>query len=202
MILSRKFALCTAATFAAVIFPCLPVRAPAQATSNTTTQPQSIAKTVTIDTAEVAYVSGDDIVLKLPSGALRLFELPAGTSLTIDGKASSPADLQPGMTISHVQLSSRTESDVTKVTTFNGRITARTGRTLTLRLEDGTSKIYRVPMNATFTVNGQRRQFGDLTRGMDIAVTAVKTSGLSTKTNTGTMVAQTPPQSGTLVIER
>lgn len=202
MILSRKFALSTAATLAVVIFPCLPVPCVAQATSNTTTKPQSISTTLTIDTAQVVYVSGDDVVLKLPSGALRLFELPGGTSLTVDGKPAKPADLQPGMTVSHVQLRNRTESDVTEVTEINGRITARTARTLTLRLDDGTSKIYRVPMHATFTVDGQTRQFADLTTGMNISVTAIKTSGLSSESNRAAMVAQTPAQSGTLVIER
>lgn len=202
MILSSKFALSTAATLAVMIFPWLPVPCVAQATSNTTTKPQSVAKTLTIDTAQVAYVSGDDVVLKLPSGALRLFELPAGTSLTVDGKPAKPADLQPGMTVSHVQLRSRTESDVTEVTQINGRITARTARTLTLRLDDGTSKIYRVPMHATFTVDGQTRQFADLTTGMNISVTAVKTSGLSNESSRAAMVAQTPAQSGTLVIEK
>ena len=174
----------------------------AQVTSETTTTPKSVAKTLTIDSAQVVYVSGDDAVLKLPNGNLRLFELNPGTSLTIDGKPSKVSDLTPGTTISHVQLQGRTESDVTTVTQINGRITAKNGRLLTLRLDDGTSKIYRVPSHATFNVDGKTATYESLTRGATISVTAVKTEPVTTKSSQAAMVAQTPQQSGTLVIQK
>jgi len=91
---------------AAIIVTTLPINSSAQETSTTTTTPKSTAKALTIDTAQVVYVSGDDVVLKLPDGSLRLFELSPGTSLTIDGKPSTAADLTPGTTISHVRLHS------------------------------------------------------------------------------------------------
>lgn len=173
-----------------------------QVTSETTTTPKSVAKTLTIDSAQVVYASGDDAVLKLPNGNLRLFELNPGTSLTIDGKPSNVSDLTPGTTISHVQLHSRTESDVTTVTQINGRVTAKNGRLLTLRLDDGTSKFYRVPYHATFNVDGRTTTYENLTRDMKISVTAVKTEPVISKSSKAAMVAQTPQQSGTLVIEK
>jgi len=174
----------------------------AQVTSETTKTPQSVTKTLTIDSAQVVYASGDDAVLKLPNGNLRLFELGPGTSLTIDGKPANVSDLTPGTTVSHVQLHSRTESEVTTVTQFSGRVTARNGRLLTLRLDDGTSKIYRVPHNANFTVDGRPTRFDNLARGSTVTVTAVKTEPVVTQRSTAAKVAQTPPQSGTLVIEQ
>lgn len=174
----------------------------AQVTSETTTTPKSVAKTLTIDSAQVVYVSGNDAVLKLPNGNLRLFELDPGTSLTIDSKPSKVSDLTPGTTISHVQLHSRTESDVTTVTQFNGSVTAKNGRLLTLRLDDGTSKIYRVPVHATFTVDGKTTTYDNLTRGSTITVTAVRTEPVITKSSLAAKVGQTPQQSGTLVIEK
>jgi hypothetical protein len=197
---SRSVVLCLSAVFITGIFPSLTIRLCAQETSTTTSTPKSAVHALKIDTAQVVYKSGDDAVLKLPDGSLRLFELQPGTSLTIDGKPSTAADLSPGMTIAHAQLHSRTESEVTTVNQFNGTIVAKTGRLLTLRLDDGTSKIYRVPYHATFDVAGQQTAYGDLTRGMKISVTAVKTEGLSTVNKNAAMVAQTPQQSGTLVI--
>ena len=185
------------------IFAALPVCLSAQTETTTTRTPTSVSKALTIESAQVVYVSGDDAVLKMPDGSLRLFELEAGTPLMIDGKEAKPSDLSPGMTISHVQLHSRVNSDVEKVETFSGTITSRNGRFLTLRLEDGTSKIYRVPNNATFTVGGRDTRFNNIVRGSRITVTAVTTSGLDTKSRNAKVVATTPPtppQQGTLVI--
>jgi hypothetical protein len=176
-----------------------PICLSAQDTTTTTT-PKSVAKVLTIDSAQVVYVSGDDAVLKMPDGSLRLFELAPGTPLIIDGKESKPSDLSAGMAISHVKLHSRVSSDVTTVEQLNGTISAKTGRILQLRLDDGTSKFYRVPHDASFSVNGQDTNYENLTKGMKISVTAVTTSGMNTHSSKAAMVATTPPQQGTLVI--
>ena len=179
----------------------LPTSLSAQATTTTTTTPQSTTKTLTIDSAQVVYVSGDDVALKTPDGSLRLLELNPGTHLAVDGKPASASDLKPGMTLSHVQLHSRTQAEVTAVTAFNGTVLRKSGRNLTLRLDDGTSKIFRVPMHATFQVNGQDTSYDNITRGMKISVTAVKTQGVTTANNSAIKLAQTPEQQGTLVVE-
>jgi hypothetical protein len=202
MVASRSAVLCLSAVFIAGIFPNLTVRLCAQETSNTTTKPKSTVHSLKVDSAEVIYTSGDDAVLKLPDGSLELFELQPGTSLTIDGKPATAADLSPGMTLSHAQLHSRTESEVTTVNEISGIVTQKQGRLLTIRLEDGTSKIYRVPHDATFEVNGQKTKFDDVTKGSRVSITAVKTEGLSTVNKNAAVVAQTPQQSGTLVVER
>jgi len=200
-----KPALSAAAILAAAAFLSLPFASSAQKTTATTSTPQGITKEVTIDTATVVYASGDDAVLKTPDGRLRLFELAPGTSFEIDGKPATVADLKVGTTITHVKIHSRQESEVTNVTQFSGRIQQRNGPFLTLRLDDGTSKIYRVPPNATFTVDGREAKLGDLARGHTVSVTAVRTEGLSTISSGASKIGQspqTPPQVGTLVIEK
>jgi Cu/Ag efflux protein CusF len=193
-----------AAIVAAAAFLSLPVALSAQKTTTTTSTPQGITKEVTIDTAVVVYASGDDAVIKLPDGRLRLFEVTPGTTFEIDGKPATVADLKVGTTITHVKMKSRQESEITDVTQFSGRITRRSGPFLTLRLDDGTSKIYRVPANATFTVDGREAKLADLRRGSSVQVTAVRTHGLSTVTTSSAKTGvhpQTPQQVGTLVIE-
>jgi len=180
----------------------LPASVSAQETTTTTVKPKAGAGALTIDTAQVIYVSGDDAVLKMPDGSLRLFELAPGTSLSIDGKPASPSDLKSGMTIAHAKLRTRMQSDVTTVTEVSGTVLAKSGRNLTVRLEDGTSKIYQVPYHATFNVNGQDTSYENITKGMKISATAVKTEGITSQTNKSAVVAQTPPQSGTLVVVR
>jgi hypothetical protein len=199
-----KPSLSAAAILAAAAFLSLPVASSAQKTTTTTSTPQGVTKEITIDTAVVVYASGDDAVLKTPDGRLRLFEVAPGTSFEIDGKPATVADLKVGTTITHVKIKSRQESEITDVTQFSGRITRRSGPFLTLRLDDGTSKIYRVPHNATFTVDGREAKLADLRQGSTVQVTAVRTSGLSTVTSSSAKTGvhpQTPAQVGTLVIE-
>ena len=88
------------------------------------------------------------------------------------------------------------------MTQINGTITAKSGRFVTLRLDDGTSKFYRVPYHATFNVDGKDTTYDNVTKGMKVAVTAVKTGGLTTTSRKSAMVGQTPQQSGTLVVEK
>ena len=166
-----------------------------------TTTPNAVAKVLTVDSATVVYVSGDDAVLKFPDGSLQLYESKAGTPLVIDGKEAKPSDLTPGMELHHLQVHSVVHSDVTAVEEFTARVVRRNGRQLTLRLEDGSTKLYRVPHDATFKVNGQDTAFGNITENMTITVTAVKTSGLTEHSTNAAKVARTPAQEGTLVIE-
>jgi len=174
----------------------------AQETTTTTTAPKSHAVTADIETADVIYVSGDDAVLRLPDGSLRLLDVPAGTSFTVDGKPAKVSDLKAGSTLAHVKVSSRTESQVTTVTQINGVVTTKNCPYLTLRLDDGTSKNYRVPSHTTFSIDGQPGTCQQLRTGAKLSATGVKTEGLSTVNKGAAMAAQTPPQIGVLLIER
>jgi hypothetical protein len=120
----------------------------------------------------------------------------------VDGKPVKPSDLTPGSTLANVQVSRRVESDVTTVTQINGILTAKNGRFATLRFEDGTSKIYRVPYDATFNLDGKTVGYEAIMKGSKISATVVKTQGLSTVSSQAAVVGQTPPQSGTLLIEK
>jgi hypothetical protein len=200
MTLSGKSSLCAVAAFVAGILFSTPVIA--QETTTTTSTPKSATRVVTIDTAQVVYASGDDAVLKTPDGRVRLFDIPPGTSFTIDGKPATAADLTPGSTIAHVKMSTRVQADVTTVTQVNGTITAKNGPWVTLRLDDGTSKMYRVPSHATFSIDGRTAKYADVTKGMKISATAVKTEATTTQSSQAAMVGSTPPQSGTLLIEK
>jgi hypothetical protein len=189
-----------AATFAIATLFTAPIVSPAQETTTTTTTPKSVTGVMTIDTAQVVYVSGDDAVVRLPDGSLRLLEVRPGTTLSVDGKASTPSSLTPGTTLAHIKVQRRLESDVTTVTQINGKITAKNGQFVTLRLDDGSSKIYRVPFDASFDVDGVEKKYADVTTGAKISATVVKSEGLSSQSSKAAVIGQTPPQSGTLLI--
>lgn len=181
----------------------LPAVAPAQETTTSTSKPTAMAGVVKVETAQVIYVSGDDVVLKDAGGGLKLLALPAGTPLIVDGKPTALKDLTPGTMLSHVQARTRVESDVTTVTQIDGEVTHVTPpKWVTIKLGDGTVKRYEIPAEATFQVNGKTATPFELKKGMKLSATAVTTAGVNTHTSKAAVVGETPPQVGALLIFR
>lgn len=175
----------------------------AQETTTSTKTPTAVTRVVTIETAQVVYVSGDDVVLKDAAGRLRLLALPAGTPLIVDGKPTAVKDLTPGTTLGHVQARTRVDSEVTTVTQIDGEIVHVTPpKWVTIRLGEGTVKRYEIPAEATFQVNGATATPFELKKGMKLSATAVTTGGLNTHTSKSAVVGETPPQVGALLIFR
>lgn len=175
----------------------------AQETTASSSRPTSITRTVTVDSAQVVYVSGDDVVLKDSAGRLLLLAMPQGTPLIVDGKPAALKDLTPGTTLSHVRAGKVVESQVTTVTQIDGEITQVTPpKWVTLRLGDGIVKRYEIPKEATFQVNGTTATAFELKKGMKLSATAVTTEGVNAQSNKAAIVGQTPPQIGTLLIFR
>jgi hypothetical protein len=181
----------------------LPAVAPAQETTTTTSKPTAVTGMVKVDTAQVIYVSGDDVVLKDGSGGLKLLALPAGTPLMVDGKPTAVKDLTPGTMLAHVQARARVESVVTTVTQIDGEVIHVTPpKWVTIKLADGTVKRYEIPAEATFQVNGKTATPFELKKGMKLSATAVTTGGVDTHTSKAAVVGETPPQVGALLIFR
>jgi hypothetical protein len=175
----------------------------AQETTSTSSKPTSLTRVVKVDTAQVVYVSGDDVVLKDADGRLLLLALPAGTPLIVDGKPTALKELTPGTTLAHVQARTVVESEVTTVTRIDGEVFQVTPpKWVTLKLGDGTVKRYEIPKQATFQVNGKTATAFELKKGMKVSATAVTTEGVNTHTAKAAIVGQTPPQIGTLLIFR
>jgi hypothetical protein len=175
----------------------------AQETTTTSSTPKSVTGAVRVDTAQVVYVSGDDVVLKDGNGRLLLLAMPAGTPLIVDGKPAALKDLTPGTTLAHVQARTRVESQVTSVTQIDGEVVQVTPpKWVTLRLGDGSVKRYEIPKETTFQVNGKSATAFDLRKGMKLSATAVTTQGVDTQSAKAAVVGQTPPQVGALLIFR
>ena len=175
----------------------------AQETTTTSSKPTAVTRIVKVDTAQVVYVSGDDVVLKDADGRLLLLALPAGTPLIVDGKPAALKDLTPGTTLAHVQARTVVESEVTTATQIEGEVFQITPpKWVTLKLGDGTVKRYEIPKQATFQVNGKTATAFELKKGMKVSATAVTTEGVNTQRAKAAIVGETPPQVGTLLIFR
>jgi hypothetical protein len=197
----NAYAVCSSILLSAAMVSAAAVSA--QETSSSTSTPTTVTRVVKVETAQVVYVSGDDVVLKDAAGRLRLMALPAGTPLVVDGKPTALTDLTPGTQLAHVQARTRVDSDVTTVTQIDGSIVSVVPpKWVTLRLGDGTLKRYEIPEGTKFEVNGTKATAFDLKKGQKISATVVTTSGQNTHSSKAAVVGDTPPQVGALLIFR
>ena len=183
----------------------LTIAAAAQETTTESVKPTRTTRTMTIENSTVLYASGDDVVLKSSDGKLRLLTMPPGTTLPVDGQQVAIHDLKPDTVISHAKTRTTHEETVTTVTTVEGKVFHIVPpHSVTLRLNDGTTKRYKVPPHANFVIDGQNKTVFELRKGMEVSATAVTTSEQNVHNTeqhvSGTTGPETPAQIGVLLI--
>jgi hypothetical protein len=192
------------------VFVCLAltVGAWAQDTSTTTVQHGPSSFETQVRNAEVVYVEGNDLVLKLESGRVEHLVVPDTDKFHIGGRELGVSDLTPGMKLTESIVTTTTPRYVNTVRTIEGKVWHVTApRTVILTLPDGTNKQYTVPDHAKFTIDGQKKTVFNLRKGMKVQATVVtdetETVLESSKHVVGTPpLPETPQQIGTLLILR
>ncbi len=158
--------------------------------------------------AEVVYVSGNEIVVRLENGEIRNITVAPDATATVDGKTITVKDLKPGMKLERTIKTTTTPELVTTVRTIEGTVWHVTPpKTVILTLGDGKNKTYNVPKDQIFKIDGQDMTVFDLKKGMKVTATVVtrvpRTVVAQEKSVTGKMPAPppTPPMQGALLIE-
>jgi len=182
----------------------------AQDKSTTQVTPGETTVTTQVDRAEVVYVSGNDLVVRMENGEVRHLVVADTVTANVDGKQLTVHDLKPGMKLQRTITTTSTARTVTTARTISGRIFSISApNSLILSTPDG-NKQYRIPKDQVFMVDGQKRTAFDLRPGMNITATVVtETPEVVTseaKTVTGTAPAPppkpaTPPPQSVLLIE-
>ncbi len=195
---------------ASYVFVCMviAVGAWAQDTSTATVQHGPSSFETQVRNAEVVYVEGNDLVLKLENGRLEHMVVPDSDRFHIDGREVSVNELTPGMKLTESIITSTTPRYVNTVRTIEGKVWhVNAPKSVILTLPDGSNKQYTVPDHAKFTINGEKKTVFDLRKGMKVQATVVtdetETVLESAKRVVGTApVPETPQQVGTLLIIR
>ena len=149
----------------------------------------------------VTYVEGNTLVVKMSTGELRTFNVPASRKFLIDGKEVTVHDLKPGTSLNATITT--TTTPITERTTSNlsGTVWYVNGPNVILTLPDGTNKMYKAMPDFKFKVEGRDATVFDLKKGMRITAEKIveepRTEVASNTTVTGTaprtqVVAQTP----------
>ncbi len=130
---------------------------------------------VTVQSATVVLVDGDDLVVKYPDGSLRHFpDVPESFRASVDGQDFGIHDLKPGMTLQRTVIKSTTPQTITTVQSVTGKIWHVTPpHGVILTLEDGTNQSFKIPTDQKFNVNGRVVDAWGLKKGMKISATRI-----------------------------
>jgi len=159
--------------------------------------------------AEVVYVEGNDLVIKVENGRVEHLVVPETDKFHIDGQVKSVYDLKPGMKLTETITTKTTPRYVKTIRTIEGKIwRVHPPNSVIVSLPDNTNLHYRIPGHATFTVNGESasRTAFDLRQGMNFRATIVQDEPWTILDTTKHVVAEapaleTPQEVGTLLIE-
>jgi hypothetical protein len=180
----------------------------AQDRTITQTTPGTATSTTTVERGEVAYVSGNDLVVKMENGEVRHLTVPDTARATVDGKELSVHELKPGMKLQRTITTTQTPRTVTTIRTIQGKVVqVIPPLSLILSFPDGSpNKQYKIPNDQKFVVDGQSKTAFELKPGMNIGATVVTESSETAlgeqRTTVGTAPAPPPaprPATPTLV---
>jgi len=144
-----------------------------QTETNTTAHHPTVQTTV--ERAEVVYVSGNDLVVKMEDGSLRhINNVPESARVTVDGKELGIHDLKPGMKLQRTITTTTTPKVITTVQTVTGKVWhVSPPNSVILTLADGSNQQFKIPQGQKFNVDGQMVDAWGLKKGMNVSATKV-----------------------------
>ena len=177
----------------------------AQDTSKSVNKMGSAATQVKVERGEIVNVYGDEVLVKLESGELRLVTPSPGATITVDGKQLTIKDLQPGMKVERATITTTTNRDVVTTRTIEGKVWhINPPISVILQFPDGKNKQYKIPKGQMFEVDGKQVSAFHLKKGMNVKATVVTTVPYtdiqSEMKRTGTMPPPPPAPAAELPI--
>jgi hypothetical protein len=165
------------------------------------------ADKIEVKRGKVAYVSGNDLVLKMSDGSVKHVVVPSDFKFNIDGKELGVTELKPGMELTQTIASTTKDTVVTGVRQVDAKVLQVNAPYVTLTLPDGKSKRVKVPDGTKFDIAGQQKTVFDLRPGMQLTGTIVTktpetvvSSTRSRVTGTSPPAVETPELEGVLLI--
>ena len=171
----------------------------AQVQTTTSTAADKASVVTKVEKGEIAYVDGNNVVVKMADGSLRHFDnVPDSARITVDGKEIGVHDLQVGMKVQKTITTTTTPKTITTVKTVTGKVwQVMPPNTVILTLEDGKNEQFKIPKNQKFNIDGQMVDAWGLKKGMKVSATKVVEEPVTVveqrAQRTGTMPPPPPP---------
>ncbi len=152
------------------------VAAGASAQDTTTTHRNSGVSQFQADVrnAQIVYVEGNDLVLKLEDGKLEHLVVPSNEKFIINGQELTVSELKAGTKLTQTVVTTTTPHYVKTIRVLKGKVWhVNAPGSIILSLPDGTNHLYKVPSHAKFNVNGKPKSVFDVKKGMTLEATIV-----------------------------
>jgi hypothetical protein len=168
--------------------------ASAQDTTTTTVRHGDSSFDTQVTNAEVVYVAGNDLVLKLEDGKVEHLIVPDSDTFTINGTGVTVHKLTPGTKLSQTIATTTAPRYVTTVRTLKGKVwhVSAHASTVILTLPNGANQSYTIPNHAKVTIGGRPKTVFDLRKGMNIEATIVTDDTHTVVEQSKSVVAQLP----------
>lgn len=169
--------------------------ASAQVQTSTNTTAQSATQEVQVENAEVVYVNGNDLLLKMSDGTVRhISNVPESARATVDGKEIGIKDVKPGMKLQKTVVTTTTPTVVTTVQTVKGKVfQVQPPSSVILTLENGENQQFTIPQGQKFMVDGQETDAFGLKKGMMVSATKVVEEPITVIEQQSKVTGQMPP---------
>ena len=142
------------ATATAVAFAMVAIGVGAQDTTSTTVRHGPARYDTTVKNAEVVYVEGNDLVLRVDNGKIEHLVVPDTDRFTIGGKELTVHELTVGTRLTQTITTTTAPRYVTTVRTLKGKVWhVNAPDSVILTLPEGTNHLYRIPNHAKFTID-------------------------------------------------
>jgi len=192
----------------AVAFTLVAAGAYAQNTTTTTVRHGEPNYETNVRNAQVVYVEGNDLVLKLENGKVEHMVVPSDEKFTIDGRDVTVNEIKTGTKLTQTITTTTTPRYVNTVQVIKGKVWHVNGpNNVIITMPGGKNHVFSIPSNAKFIVNGKPMTAFDLRKGMKIEATIVtdepQTLVATNKATVGRAPApSTPPMVGLLLFPR
>ncbi|HTH52752.1 MAG TPA: hypothetical protein VL495_02300 [Edaphobacter sp.] len=167
----------------------------AQVQTETSTATGQATRQVKVERAQVVYVSGNELVVKMEDGTIRHFaNIPESAKVTVDGKELGIHDLKVGMTLQRTITTTTTPKVITTTQNVTGTVwNVQPPSSVILTLADGTNQSFKIPKNQKFNIDGQMLDAWGLRKGMRVTATKIVEEPITQVEQARKLTGQMPP---------
>jgi LPXTG-motif cell wall-anchored protein len=167
----------------------------AQVQTETSATAGQTTKEVKVEHGQVAYVNGNELVVKMQDGTYRHFNnVPESARVTVGGQELGIHDLTVGMTLQKTITTTTTPKVVTTTQSVTGTVWhVSPPNSVILRLADNSTQSFKIPKNQKFNVDGQMVDAFGLKKGMKVTATKIVEEPITQVQQEAKLTGQMPP---------
>lgn len=124
-------------------------------------------------TGTVIGVDGNQLMVRLTDGELRVLNVPESRVFNVDGRDLSVKDLKPDTTLVATVTTTYTPVTTRTITIGSGKVWFVSGKTVIITLPNNENRVFNVEESYRFVVDGSSATVHDLRKGMFVSATKI-----------------------------